>query len=183
MLPITRMQIRPILPAAIWLLAMLFVLGACSPKFNWREVRPQDGHFVIMLPAKPDTFSREVNIGGNLVAMTMTAAEIDGVTFAIGSAVLPDAGTAAIALTAMKTALVRNINGTIAREAASAAHSSAIEVEAVETLPPNHTRQPRLLIAHFIAKGTRVYQLVVVGPEQKLSREAADTFFASFKPG
>ncbi|MET0855698.1 MAG: hypothetical protein ABWY27_03010, partial [Telluria sp.] len=92
-----------------------------------------------MFPDKPDVHKRRIDIAGMPVEMTMTAADITGTTFAVGSAEAPDAAKAQAALGAMKTALVRNIGATITKEktavAASASgagssQSAAIDIEA-----------------------------------------------------
>lgn len=151
-------------------------LSACSPKFDWREVRGGAVPYVAVLPAKPTTLSRPIDLDGVQVAMTMTAAEVDGVTFAIGSAEMPDAMQAQAALNKMKTALVKNINGSIQHEKSSA--SGAIDIE---TGGSGNDGQARRLFARFVANDKRIYQVLVVGPEKKVSREAVDTFFTSFK--
>ena len=165
------------------------LLLACSPKFDWREVRGKDAPFVVVLPAKSSSIARQINLDGAKVTMQMTAAEVDGVTFAVGSAELPDAAKARAALPAMKNALVNNIKGSVKSEsAASAAETSAagsqqdsalsIEAEGVR----GAAAEPTLLIARFIAQDRRIYQLVVIGSPQAVSREAVDTFLTSFKP-
>ena len=156
-------------------IACAVLLLACSPKFDWREVRGANAPFVVLLPAKPASHTRDVDLGGLRVAMTMTAADVAGVTFAVGTAELPDAAQATKALAAMKTALVRNINGTVRQEKTSApGTASAIDIEAIGA-------ESRLLIARFLAKDKRIYQVVVLGKENAVSREAVDTFFTSFK--
>lgn len=156
--------------------AGLALLAACSPKYDWREVRGANAPFVVLLPAKPATQTRDINLDGLQVSMTMTAADVDGVSFAVGSAELGDATQAPRALAAMKTALVRNIGGTVSREQASAAGvvPATIDIEA--------SGNGRLLLARFAAKDKRIYQAVVVGKQNAVSREAADTFLESFKP-
>jgi hypothetical protein len=168
-------------PAA---LACAILLAACSPKYDWREVRGAGAPFMIALPAKPATHARPINLDGIQVTMTMTAAEVDGVTFAVGTAELPEAAQARKALIAMKTALVRNIGGTIKQEKSSAIDAVPLTLEVEVGGPPSASTagQPRLLLARFLAKEQRIYQLVVVGNEKAVSREAADTFFTSFKP-
>lgn len=174
------------------MLAMAFALNlcACTPKYDWREVRGSDAPYTVVLPAKPATYAREVNLDGLRVTMSMTAAEIDGVMFAVGSAELPDAAQAPAVLQAMKTALVRNIGGTLRREKSAVATQSSgdsasaamsIDIEAVGPPAPRTDGQPRMLFARFIAKNRRVYQTVVIGPERAVTREAVDTFFTSFK--
>ena len=152
------------------------LLAACSPKFDWREVRGSAAPFVVLLPAKPASHTRTVNLDGIEVPMTMTAADVDGTTFAVGTAELPDAARAQQAIVAMKTALVRNIGGTVRKETLSAPGTvpTTLEVEATGA-------ESRILLARFVANDKRVYQVVVVGKENTLSREAADTFFTSFK--
>ncbi|WP_151631821.1 hypothetical protein [Noviherbaspirillum aerium] len=158
-------------------LASLAWLQACTPTYNWRETRGPDASYAVLMPAKPSSHSRPVDLDGLKVTMTMTAAEVDGVTFAVGTAEVPEAAQAGPALVAMKTAMVRNLGGTIKQErqlaAPAAPGTSEIEV----------TGQGRLMLARFAFRDRRVYQAVVVGKEKEVSREAADTFLTSFKPG
>lgn len=177
-----KLPISPVLPAICTAAALM--LSACNPTYNWREVRGTAAPYSVTLPGKPASHSRPVNLDGTQVTMTMTAAEVDGVTFAVGSAELPDPAKARAALTAMKTALVNNIGGTVRQEKVSgpADAPTEIAIEAVGTPGPNTGGQPRLLIARFIAKDKRVYQVLVAGKEKAVSREAVDTFLTSFKP-
>lgn len=166
-------------------LACILMLAACSPKFDWRIVHGNPIPFEVLLPAKPASLTRPVDLGVARVDMTMTAAEVDGVTFAVGAATLPDAVGASAALNAMKTGLVRNINGTIMRETGNAAQpgkagAAPLELEATGTRAPNGAEL--LLLARFFAKDARVYQVLVLGPPQNIARTEADTFFSSFKP-
>lgn len=168
------------------LIAAIVALAGCSPKYDWREVHGTDARFVVLLPAKPATFSRPVNLNGVQVTMVMTAAEVGGVTFAVGSAELPDAGAAQLALLAMKKAMLNNIKGTIQSEKSAAAVSAsgaaasgsiATDIEAAGSIGG----QPARLFARFVAQDKRVYQAIVLGPEKALSRDAVDSFFTSFK--
>lgn len=169
------------LPSLLACIAAALALAACSPKYDWREVRGTGVPFSVLLPAKPTTSSRQVNLEGMPVTMTMTAAEVDDVLFAVGAAELPDPAASAKALAAMKAALARNIGGGIRHEsAASAGGAPAIDMEAAGT--PGGDGQPRLLIARLLAVDKHAYQLVVVGKEKAVSREAVDTFLRSFKP-
>ncbi|RJG02990.1 hypothetical protein [Noviherbaspirillum sedimenti] len=170
---------------AAFTLAIACMLSACSPKFDWRVVRGNPVPFEVLLPAKPASMTRPVDLGVAQVEMTMTAAEVDGVTFAVGAATLPAAAGASAALSAMKTALVLNIHGSIKRETgdpkdAGKAGAAPLEVEAIGARAPNGAEL--LLLARFVAKDARVYQVLVLGPPQKVVRAEADTFFSSFKP-
>lgn len=173
------------LSSALAAIAAVLAFAGCSPQFDWREVRGAGAPYTVLLPAKPASFSRPVNLGGIEVTMTMTAAEVNSVTFAVGTAELPDPAQAAQALNAMKAALVRNISGTIRREKLTgpAAAPTMIDVEAIGAPGPNTGGEPRVLHARFIAKGNRIYQLVAVGKEKEVTQEAVDTFLTSFKAG
>lgn len=162
-------------------LALALSLAACTPRHDWREVRGTDVPFSVLMPAKPSVHSRPVNIGGTTVPMTMTAAEVDGVTFAVGTAEFPDAARATEALGAMKTALVGNIAGTVRHEQASSSAAPPATSIRLEAAGPAGKGQ-RLLFARLVARDRQVYQVLAVGSEQAIEREAVDMFLDSFKP-
>lgn len=159
------------------------LLIACSPKYDWRELRGQGASYLAAFPAKPASHARQIDLDGTQVTMTMTATEVDDATFAIGVVTLPDAAQANKAAQAMKTAMVRNIGGTVKQEKSLSAENTgiAIEVEASGPPGPGSGGQPRLLLGRFIAKGTHAYQLIILGNNKNVPREAAETFFSSFK--
>ncbi|SNS16820.1 hypothetical protein SAMN06265795_101333 [Noviherbaspirillum humi] len=171
----------PTLRRGAALLALL-IFTACSPRLDWRDVRGEGAPFMVTLPGKASSFSRPIRLGEIPVTMTMTAAEVDDVTYAVGTAELSDAAQTVQALAAMQTAMLRNVGAAPRQErTVTAAGMSFREVEAVGPPGSNTQGQPRLLLARFGAKDKRVYQLVILGREPAVSREAADTFFSSFK--
>jgi hypothetical protein len=175
---------RPLVTKVICAGLFAGTLLGCSPDFDWREIRGGgDGPYVGVLPAKPARTSRTLVLNGAQVKMSMTAARADGYTFAIASAQLPDARAAQDALTAMKTAMVANIGGTLRSERripVAGGQPAMLEVEAVG--PPPAAREPdRLLVARFVARGNRVYQAVALGPDRDVPREQLEMFFSSFK--
>lgn len=175
--PFPPAVLRMMLPM---LLAALFLLAACSPSLNWRQVEGADAPFGVLMPAKPSTLSRPIDLDGLAVTMSMTAAEVDGITFAVGVIALPDAASAPKALQAMKLALVRNINGSIESEQISDSNSFDI----VATGSIGRSMEPARLLAHFAARDRRVYQAIMVGPSSAMNAigaEASESFFTSFK--
>ena len=162
------------------------VLSACSPKFDWRDYRSPDAQFTALFPGKPSVLTREIDLDGKKVSLTMTASEADGNTFAIGSAVLDSAEQAQAALPAMQTALLKNINGTVRSEkSASAASSTAAGTQQRSSLSieAKGTQQgkPVLLVGRFVAQDKRIFQIIILGEESKLSRDTIDTFMDSVK--
>ncbi len=179
------MRIPSFKPLIVTLLASL-ALAACSPQYNWRDYSSQDAPFRVMFPDKPATHARDVDLNGMTVKMTMTAAQVEGVMFAVGSGEAPDADKAEAAVAAMKTALVRNIGATIKSEkqgkssavaGSSTARSSAIDIDATGV----QKGAPMRLVGHFESRNKRFYQVIVMGPDKAISQEQVDMFMSSFK--
>ncbi len=162
------------LPSVLTVLAAACLFSACSPKFDWRDYRSADAPYNVLFPGKPSTHSRTIDLDGLQVDMTMTAAEVDGNTFAVGSATLPDAAKASAALVAMKTALINNI-GAAATSAPATANGIEIEARGMQN------GKPVLLVGHFLAQDKRIYQVIVLAKEKQVSRENIDMFMGSFK--
>lgn len=176
------MKIRSLTHAVPAALAAAIVLSACSPKFDWRDYRSPATPYTVLFPGKPAAQTRDVDLGDDKVRMHMAAAEVDGVTFAVGSAELPDAQRAQAAISAMKNTMVKNLNATITSEkqeskAVGGAHSSTINIEAKGA----RNGEAMVLFGRFVAKDKRVYQAIVAGKEKQVDKDAVDTFLTSFK--
>lgn len=166
------------------LLGLCLLCMACTPSHDWREVQGEDGSYLAWMPAKSMTQSRPVTLADKEVAMTMTAARVDHVTYAISSARLPDPTQASAVLQQLKTALVSNINGHIVQETAlqPGPNGSRMTLEATGAMPGvKKGKVPLVLVAHLIAHQKHIYQLVVVGPETEIEREQIATFLTGFR--
>jgi hypothetical protein len=164
--------------AAALSLPVWLMLAGCSPKYNWRDYASPDAPYRVMFPAKPSTFTRTIDLDGMQVAMTMTAAEVDGATFAVGAAEAPDAVRAQAALEAMQVALVRNIGATVTSQKATADPDRATrDVDASGT----RNGVPMHLVGHFEARGKRFYQVIAIGKADALPAEQVEQFLTSFK--
>jgi hypothetical protein len=159
------------------------LFAACSPKYNWRDYRSPDAPYTVLFPDKPASYSRNVDLNGLNVKMTMTAAQVGDVMFAVGSAEAPDAAKAQAALTAMKTALVKNIGATITKEKAGNAASTGAELHAAIDVEASGMQKgvPMLLVGHFEERGKRIYQVIVIGSAKTVTRDNVDMFMSSFK--
>ncbi|WP_426105385.1 hypothetical protein [Massilia sp. TSP1-1-2] len=165
-------------------LAMLALAG-CSPEFNWRDYSSEAAPYRVMFPDKPSTHTRTIDLDGMKVDMTMTAAQVNGTMFAVGTAEAPDAQRAEAALGAMKSALIKNIGATIKNEKtgkASSASGSARERSAAIDIEATGLQkgEPMRLVGHFESRNKRFYQVVVMGKEKDLTRENVDMFMSSF---
>ncbi len=156
------------------------LLAGCDPALNWREVRSNDACYTVLFPAKPSSFDRTVNLDGLQVMMTMTAAEADGVNFAVATAVIDDETQRAKALIAMQTAMMRNIEGEIVEQKTVAVKGGATAIQLHATGKAGQARVPLALFARFVTHETRVFQVIALGPKENLGAEIADTFLSSF---
>ena len=163
------MRLRILVPAML----AASLLAGCNPTYNWREHTSQEGRYKILFPAKPATFTRAVDLDGLRVEMTMTAAEVDGATFAVGAATAPDAARARAALPAMRQALLRNIG---AGGDAAPAPQDDLRVEATGAA----NGKPMRLHGRFEARGERFYQVIVLGPADAAPPEQVEQFLSSF---
>lgn len=175
---------RPrLLPACLISAALLC---ACSPQYDWRDYRGKEAPYTVLFPGKPDRFTRTIQLGNAQVSMTMTAIEVDGNTFAVGSADMPDAASAQAALPAMQAALLKNIGGILlsstSAASASAGNGGSHEDSSIDMRARGmQSGHPVLLAGHFAARDRKIYQVIVLGDEHRLSRENLDMFLTSFK--
>jgi hypothetical protein len=186
----TRGPARPTRRAvAGWLLAPPAAwLAGCSPEHDWREVRAEASGFTVMLPAKPATMTRAINLDGLALEMTMHGAQAREVAYTVGTVVLPDASAATRerVLAAMRIAMVRNIGGAerasrpveVARVDPSGQRIGVVAATEVEADGRMRDRDATL-IARFVAVDGRAWQAVVLGAAPE--REQAALFLESLK--
>ena len=161
------------------LLLALLMLAACSPKFNWRDIRDTEAAYRVQMPDKPASMRRPVQLGSLTVNMRLSAAQVDGVRFAVGAAELPDARQAQASLAVIRDNLVRNMGGQLRSQSSSVSRSGGTLsfIEQFQARSNTLTMQAKL-----VAHGTWVYEVLVAGPPTALNQEAVDTFLASFEP-
>ncbi len=155
------------------------VLAACAPELNWREVRGDDARFSVLLPSKPTTHARTVDLNGLKVEMRMTGAAVGDVSFVVASARIADAAQRTAALAAMQVAMLNNIGAATHSEKPVTLKGGAPASEVVARGQAARGGRALLMHARFAAHGDHVYQAVAIGPQDKLSTEAADTFLDS----
>lgn len=163
------MRIFPALVAA-----SAFLLAACSPEYNWRQYASPDAPYSVLFPDKPSTYTRTINLAGTNVDMTMTAAEVKGTVFAVGTGQAASTVAAQAAVAAMKTAMLRNIGAALADEKGPEGKAADVDVRGMRN------GQPVRLVGHFEARGNRFYQVIVLGPEAGVPDEQVEQFLTSF---
>lgn len=88
------------------------LLLACSPSLNWRVVPNTDVGYAATFPDKPAQITRTLDLIGLKVPLTLHAAQVDGLYFAVGTMPLQGdlTGKAQDLSQALAQALANNIN-------------------------------------------------------------------------
>lgn len=172
----------------VFLLALL--LAGCNP-WNWREIRAADGSWTAALPDRPRLESRDVDVAGTRLRLSMSSTGVGGTLFAVGEAELPlalaaDPQARERLLAWLSAQLLSKVAATeVAQESATLLLPPGRElllgraVQAQARLGPQH-RSGRLFARWFIVDH-HLYQLVVLGADGELPPEAVDNFFLSFR--
>ncbi|MDB5990230.1 MAG: hypothetical protein JWQ10_1633 [Herbaspirillum sp.] len=111
----------------------------------------------------------------------MTAADVDGVTFAVGTASFPDAAAAQSALGQIKEGLIKNIGGSPVETAIPGAEIAGSQSMTLSMIGTDRGK-PSKMIGRLYNIEKRVYQVIMVGDPKKMSDDAIEMFFTSFKP-
>jgi phage tail protein X len=162
------------------LAATLFTLAACSPTFNWREVRAESMPLKAMLPCKPDKGARTVPMAGRQVELQVLGCEAGGATFALLSGDIVDPLRSGEVLAQWRAATLANLQATPGSAqdrpflpAGAMALPQSLRVTAAGQRADGSKVESQ---AVYFARGSQVVQAVIYADQ--VPAEAADTFFA-----
>jgi hypothetical protein len=161
--------------------AAAFLVAACSPALDWRDVRPAGSGLTLLMPCKPVSQERQLPLAGAPVQLSLLACSADGQTWGIAHADVADPARVSAALVELRHAAAANLSA-----------------EPTEVLPlqvPGATPQAASVRVRFdgrrpdgravhvqsavFARGTRVFQATALG--EPLQAEAAQTFLGSIR--
>lgn len=175
-------MIRPTiyLPAVV---AALLSLAACSPTFNWREVRPEGTRLNLLLPCKPDKAQKVVPLGGQATSLSMLGCDAGGATFAVAVADVGDASQAGPVLAQWQNLTLANMKAAPAsRQPIVLKIPGASAGLPVARLQAQGQRADGTAVsgqAAYFAQGSQLFQVVMYAPQ--IAPDVAETFFASLK--
>ncbi len=161
---------------------LVFALTGCSPKFDWREVKNSEVAFSILMPAKPNSYSRDLRFSDQKLALHMTAAEVDQLSFAVAYTQLNSSDlqnknlNQEKLLNLLKEGMLKNIQASQFK-LADERHPKDTLI-AVGVSPKGKEIK---MVAKFLQHGSWVIQIVVIGDEKKMSTDILDMYFGSFK--
>ncbi|MES3001746.1 MAG: hypothetical protein V4787_13720 [Pseudomonadota bacterium] len=166
---------------ALLAIAGTVIVTACSPTFNWRDVRVEPTGLKAQLPCKPEHNAREVPMAGRQVSLEVLGCDTGGATFAVLTADIGDAARAGEVLAQWKTATLANMRSTASREIPFAPRGAQPMREAVQVVASGQRADGSAVEGHaaYFAQGARVFQAVIYS--DKLRPEVADAFFSGLQ--
>ena len=161
---------------------MAFLLTACYPTFNWRELRPEGTPLQALLPCKPETAERTVPLGGAPTVLHMHSCKTGDLTFALAWA-NADAATVPTLLNDWQRASLAAIRVDPALHTDPALRwnatvSGATQVQGIKSQGTNPQGQPVQAQAVYFTRGAQVFQAAIYGAA---SDEVSATFFDGLK--
>ena len=165
--------------------AGLVLVSGCYPALDWREVPARDGGFAILLPAKPQRDTRQVQIGQHALQMSMLSVRIDRFLYGAGYAELPrslDHLERATLLHHARSALLKNFGANVAQEPGEARHATldGHPCVALNAYPIVATRAIALS-ARLCATDRYFYQIVSLPPRDRAADADASLFLGSLR--
>jgi hypothetical protein len=155
--------------------------AACSPTFNWREVRAEGTTLQAMLPCKPDKGERLFPLAGRDAKIRALGCDAGGATFVVLYADVGEPSRAGPALEHWRQASLANIRGSESGAQAFApagapALPQSLRVSA-QGLRADGT--PVRSEAAYFARGSLVVQAAVYAPQPR--PEWLEPFFQGLK--
>ena len=161
--------------------ALLFML-ACSPSFNWRDVRPENTRLSLLLPCKPDKAEKVVPLGGRPTTLAMLGCDAGGATFAVAVADLGDEARVAGVLLQWQSLTLANMKAGAPQLMPLKLPGAAALAPAPVLVKAQGRRADGTVVngqAAYFSQGSRVFQVVMYAG--KPLPEPAETFFSSLK--
>ncbi len=175
-----RSGVRAAAPATL-VLVVTILLAACSPEYDWRDIRAPGGEYWVQLPARPATMTRRIHLEGLAVDMSMQGARVAENSFTVALVPLPGSGggqaeaagmSAERILLAMREQMLRNI-GALALTPTEDAEVDLVDAERrkvgalpVQAIGARGTGKhaDMQMFARFVLWEGHALQIVALGP-------------------
>ena len=165
----------------IALAAFTLAMAACSPAFNWRDVRPDDTRLSLLMPCKPDKAEKTVPLGSQPTSLRMLGCDAGGLTFAISSADIGSAEQVPSVLAAWQKATLANMQAAKADSTTPLKLAGASGGQGVWLKATGKRADGTAVVGYaaYFAQDATVFQAVIYGADIKA--DVADTYFSGLK--
>lgn len=169
------------------LMVVAMGLAACSPTYDWREWQ-LEGDLALWMPCKPTQISRDVNLVGRSLTMTVHGCEAGGQSWAISRIQVADPAQVAVVQQALNESLAANLSTRLTRAQVPTAPGLAQAHELRHYELQGHGPDGSVVTADVwsFVHGVQVYQASVLqrgGNGEPADKDARDTYFGSLKFG
>lgn len=160
----------------------LAALSGCSPAMNWRVISNSDFAYSATFPDKPVVASRDLNLAGLKVPLTLQAAVVEGAYFAVGVVELK--GDLVSKGNELNGALIQALANNVKVEKADVEQKPWAGLRTVDWVSANGTLpdgSKARALGRFFQHHNRLYEVILVGPDHKVDNATATQFFSGFK--
>jgi hypothetical protein len=171
------MRFRPIVAAA----TLAWLLTACAPTFNWRDVSIDNTAVTALFPCKPETVIRTLPLAGTDQKMTMRSCDASGLTFALAHAHLPDPLQAPTVLTRWRETTLEGLRAdpaSVSRDTPQGLPALPL-LSALRASRGPDSASPLALQGLWFAHGGDVFAAFVMGPT--LPPGVRESFFSGLR--
>lgn len=158
----------------------LWALAACSPQYNWRVVPNTDVGYMATFPDKPALVTRTLDLIGLQVPMTLHAAQVEGLYFAVGT--VPLQGELQGQGLALRDALAQAVANNISADKPELKPvqwlgKTVYEMTSTGTLP---TGGKAFAHARFFEHQGVLYEVFMMGPGEQANPDSLTSWFGGF---
>lgn len=171
------MRSRLIVPAVV----LAWLLSACSPTFNWRDVPIGSTALTALFPCKPETVTRTLTLADTELKMTMRNCDAGGLTFAVAHARLLTQAQAPIVLARWRETTLSGLRAdpaSVSRDTPQGLPVLPLLLTLRAARGPD-TDPPLALQGVWFAQGADVFAAFVMGPA--LSDGVPESFFPGLR--
>lgn len=166
---------------ALLLASAVLVTAGCAPVLDWREVRIEGTGASLLFPCKPSAQTRRVALAGTTVEMALQACKAGEDTWALATADVRDPALVATALRELAASARRNVEAADGVARAASVPGATPNAENRRLHFSGRRPDGAAVDVHLVvfAKGTRVFQATVLGPN--VAADIVETFLGSAK--
>lgn len=163
------------------LLNLSLWLAACSPSFNWREVRLGGSELKALLPCKPDQGSRRQNLAGQEIEIAMLGCEAGGALFAVSVAELGPAAHATAVQVQWQASLLGNMQAASSKNSAWSLKGAGAQLEPLRLDARGVRPDGKAVMVQgvWFVRGSRLYHAVIYA--ERISDEMREPFFGGLE--
>ncbi|MCQ8895492.1 hypothetical protein NQT62_03435 [Limnobacter humi] len=175
---------RIFLQLSVWVCAAsMFLLSACSPAFNWRVVPNPDSGYTATFPDKPALVTRTLDLANLKVPLTLQAAQVNGLYFAVGT--VPLEGNLKTQQTLLVEALSLALANNIQAGKPALANTTWLGLPVLDMDSRGKTAKggAAFVKARFFEHKGRLFEVIVMGEAEQPDPSVVAQWFNGFSVG